>query len=469
MDRRTDELPRKEDEVTTEIMKHSNSKPVAIHDIVVGDRYRKDLGDLETLKASITELGLLHPVVIDGDRRLLVGGRRLEACKQLAMLTIPAVTAASLSDLRQRVMAEKDENICRQPFKPSEWSAIGKFIEDFQRPIAEAAKAAGGGDKKSEAAKSDRGSSPKRSKTQDDSKRTSSVAAAACGVDRRTYEKAKAVAQAAADSPEKFGSLVEQMDRTGKVNKAYSELRKTEKKAEREAAKKKVEATTGVKADERCSLGDVWILGNHVLYCGDTSLSEFRNLIRDRIGGTAALAFADPPYGANVEGYDDSRFYWEHDYLADAADIVVVTPGIVSIFELARRTAMPYQWSLAAWITNGMTRGAVGFGNWMYAAVFSAASVFRQAQDFSKVTISNAEAEDTDHPTRKPTEYVQWIVETFSKPNEWVVDPFLGSGQTLMVCEASGRRCIGGELDPKFCSEIVARGEAMTNLEAIKN
>jgi DNA modification methylase len=191
-------------------------------------------------------------------------------------------------------------------------------------------------------------------------------------------------------------------------------------------------------------------------------------LVADRAGGTAALAFADPPYGANVEGYDDSAFYWHHDYLAELSDVVVVTPGIVSIFELARRTAMPYRWSLSAWISNGMTRGAVGFGNWMYAAVFSSGSVFRQSQDFAKVTISNAEADDTDHPTRKPTEYVQWIVDTFSKPKEWVIDPFLGSGQTLMVCEASERRCVGGELDPKFCSAIVARWESMTNRKAEK-
>ena len=451
----------------TEVVKHSNSKPTAIHDIVVGDRYRKDLGDLEPLKASITELGLLHPVVIDGERRLLVGGRRLEACKQLGMLTIPAVTAASLSELRQRVMAEKDENVCREPFKPSEMVALGRVIEEFQRPIAEAA-IEDGGKRGGRPPKNPRGNSPRVSKPQNESKRTSSVAAAACGVDRRTYEKAKAVAQAAAATPETFGHLVEQMDRAGKVNKAYSELRKAEKKAERDKAREKVEATTGIKADERCSLGDVWILGDHVLYCGDTSTDEFRDLIRDRVEGKAALAFADPPYGANVEGYDDSKFYWDHDYLAEAADIVVVTPGIVSIFELASRTAMPYRWSLAAWITNGMTRGAVGFGNWMYAAVFSAGSVFRQAQDFTKVTISNAEAEDTEHPTRKPTEYVQWIVETFSKPKEWVIDPFLGSGQTLMVCEASGRKCIGGELDPKFCSEIVARWEAMTKSQAVK-
>jgi ParB family chromosome partitioning protein len=448
-------------------VRHANSKRVAIHDIVVGQRYRKDLGDMEPLKQSIAEIGLLHPVVIDGDRRLLVGGRRLEACKQLGMSTIPAIVAESLSDLRRRVVAERDENVCREPFRPSEMVALGKTIEEFQRPIAAAAHAAGVKDG-GRPPKNSGGSSPRVSKPRDESKRTSSVAAAACGVDRRTYEKAKAVAEAAEESPNQFGDLVDLMDRTGKVNKAYSELRKAEKKAEREEAKKKVEAVTGVKADERCRPGDVWILGGHVLFCGDTSTEAFRELVADRVRGPAALAFADPPYGANVEGYDDSEFYWQHDYLAELSDVVVVTPGIVSIFELARRTAMPYRWSLSAWISNGMTRGAVGFGNWMYAAVFSSGSVFRQSQDFAKVTISNAEADDTDHPTRKPTEYVQWIVETFSKPSEWVIDPFLGSGQTLMVCEASGRRCVGGELDPKFCSAIVARWESMSNLKAEK-
>ena len=49
-----------------------------------------------------------------------------------------------------------------------------------------------------------------------------------------------------------------------------------------------------------------------------------------------------------------------------------------------------------------------------------------------------------------------------------MIDPFLGSGQTLLVCEASGRRCIGGELDPKFCSEIVSRWEAMAKAKAVK-
>jgi predicted transcriptional regulator len=93
-------------------------------------------------------------------------------------------------------VAEKDKNVFREPFKPSEMVALGKTIEEFHRPIAEAAKAEG----KKEGGKnrhSSGGNSPKAKQPRDESKRTSSVAAAACGVARRTYEKAKVVAHRA--------------------------------------------------------------------------------------------------------------------------------------------------------------------------------------------------------------------------------------------------------------------------------
>lgn len=277
-----------------------------------------------------------------------------------------------------------------------------------------------------------------------------------------------AVVKAAAlleKSPERAREIIE-------GGKRIAEIEREEKRAAKEAAKREaaamIEAATGVSVDERCRPGEVWILGDHVLYCGDTSKPEFIRIVGETVSGKASLAFADPPYGANIEGYDDSRFYWEHDYLETVADVVVVTPGIVSIFEFARITAMPYRWSMAAWITNGLARGAIGFGNWLFASVFSSGSVFRQAQDFAKVTISGAESDETDHPTRKPAEFVHWIVDTFTKPGEFVVDPFLGSGQTLVVCEASGRKCVGGELDPKFCSWIVSRWETMTGRKAEK-
>lgn len=206
--------------------------------------------------------------------------------------------------------------------------------------------------------------------------------------------------------------------------------------------------------------GEWWRLGRHLLYCGDTSAEEFRSALP-----RAALAFADPPYGAGVDEWD-GEFRWDHDYLADAADVVAVTPGIVSIFEFARRTTMPYRWSLATWITNGMARGAVGFGNWIYTALFAHGSVHRKAQDFQKCSIDLSALGETSHKGRKPAEYVSWLVETFSEEGDTVIDPFGGSGTTLLVAERLGRTCVMGEIRPEFCAEIVARWERSAGDEA---
>ncbi len=126
------------------------------------------------------------------DNVLVVGRSRVEAFRLLARPTIPANIASDFVELAAFLKAECDENTCRKSFTPSEAVAMGEAVEAAYRPTAEQAKAAGGGDKKSPHAKSDRGTSPKRSK-QDESTRTTSVAAAAVGMDRRTYEKAKEV------------------------------------------------------------------------------------------------------------------------------------------------------------------------------------------------------------------------------------------------------------------------------------
>jgi ParB family chromosome partitioning protein len=68
-----------------------------IDSIIVGERMRKNMGDLARLAASIRRLGLLHPIVVDPDGRLLAGGRRLEACKLLGWLFVP-VTVVEADD-----------------------------------------------------------------------------------------------------------------------------------------------------------------------------------------------------------------------------------------------------------------------------------------------------------------------------------------------------------------------------------
>jgi ParB/RepB/Spo0J family partition protein len=211
--------------------------------------------------------------------------------------------------------------------------------------------------------------------------------------------------------------------------------------------------------------GEWYKLGEHLLYCGDTGKSEFwANLPQ------VAFAFADPPYNADVAEWD-SDFVWEHDWLIDKAPIVAVTPGIESIQDFYRNsTEMPYSWSISIHIKNGMTRGKLGFGNWIYVGIFSEkeTSLHRNAQDFMEVTIKTSETEKSEHKGRKSSEMMHKLIELFTETGDVVIDPFLGSGTTLFEADKLGRACIGGEIRPGFCNDIINQWQEETGQAAEK-
>lgn len=112
------------------------SKTAAIDGIEVGERARVDLGDLTELKNSISSLGLLQPVVITADNRLIAGHRRLESCRALGMTDVPVIVAEHITDAVDLLKAERDENTCRKPMTASELIALGRQIEALEKPRA---------------------------------------------------------------------------------------------------------------------------------------------------------------------------------------------------------------------------------------------------------------------------------------------------------------------------------------------
>jgi hypothetical protein len=195
-------------------------------------------------------------------------------------------------------------------------------------------------------------------------------------------------------------------------------------------------------------------LGPHWLYCGDSTDPEFI----ERCAG-ARFAFADPPYNADKAEWDNN-FVWKHDYLAEVAPIVAVTPGIASLADFMSLTGMPYRWTLSAEITNGMTRGALGFGNWIAVALFAAdESLYRNAKDVLHIAAGTGDDQGGIHPSRKPIRLINELITLFTNKDDLIVDPFLGSGTTLIAADKLGRRCIGAELDPTYCAHIIARYE----------
>jgi len=233
------------------------------------------------------------------------------------------------------------------------------------------------------------------------------------------------------------------------------------------------ESTTSSKDEEEAPVvynverGDWWELPResgdpHLLFCGDTASAEFIKRVQK---ADVEFAFADPPYNADAAEWD-SGFEWEHDYLNPAADVVAVTPGIESIKNFMCLTQMPYEWSVTAWIDNGMTRGALGFGNWIYVALFTEEeSIHCESQDIARVSVRTSESDETDHKGRKPSELMEWLLDRFVSGGT-IVDPFLGSGTTLLTAEKfTESRVIGGELSPEFCEQILRRWEGMRDVE----
>jgi len=195
----------------------ANSLP--IDGIQVGLRYRKDLGDLRSLADSISEVGLLHPVVVTPEGRLIAGQRRLGACRLLGWAEVPVTVV----DLYQAARGEAHENFVRKDLLPSEIVALKRAIEPLERRAA----------RERQGSRADLCHPATKAECQGDAR---DKIARYLGVGRTTIERAEAVIEAAEDDPEEFGHLVEQMDRSGKVAGAFRRLTVLKQAKELEAA-----------------------------------------------------------------------------------------------------------------------------------------------------------------------------------------------------------------------------------------
>jgi N6-adenosine-specific RNA methylase IME4 len=193
------------------LAEHAAALP--IDRIIVGERHRRDPGDIAGLAASIAEVGLLQPIAVTFDGHLIAGERRLRAVRLLGWKTIPYTPIPI--NLDQIVRGEFAENACRKDFTLSEAVAIKRALEPLEKAAAKERQREGGraGGKAS-------GNLPQAS-----TGRAADKAAKATGMARRTLEWAEAVVDAAEAEPEKFGKLRADMDRTGRVSGPYRRLK----------------------------------------------------------------------------------------------------------------------------------------------------------------------------------------------------------------------------------------------------
>jgi len=212
-----------------------------ITEVIIGRRHRKDLGDMEELKRSISELGLLQPIVVrKGTKELVAGYRRLKALEELGISALMEGTHVNLIDIDSLVRGEHDENVCRKDFTLSEKVAIFEAVKEEQLRISIARQITGGcsptdfritdrdsGDLPAANASDTTGmecpGDPAEARQRGKRKfgQARSHAAKAVGLHQNTLRKATEIVVAARKEPGRYGHLVREMDLTGKVEPIF--------------------------------------------------------------------------------------------------------------------------------------------------------------------------------------------------------------------------------------------------------
>lgn len=223
--------------------------------------------------------------------------------------------------------------------------------------------------------------------------------------------------------------------------------------------------------------GDIWQLGKHRVICGDSTKAEtYKQLLDDR---KANLVVTDPPYNVDVEetagkilndNMSDGDFYQflrsmftqvENHMETDASIYVFHADTEGLNFRKAFKDAGFYLSGCCIWKKNSLVLGRSPY-QWQHEPCLYGWKKKGKHQWFSdrkQTTIWEYDRPKSskDHPTMKPIQLMAYPIQNSSMRGTIVLDPFLGSGSTLIAADQTGRVCYGIELDEKFVDVIVKR------------
>ncbi|WP_434349655.1 site-specific DNA-methyltransferase [Streptococcus sp. KHUD_014] len=223
--------------------------------------------------------------------------------------------------------------------------------------------------------------------------------------------------------------------------------------------------------------GDIWQLGKHRVICGDSTKSEtYDQLLGDK---KANLVVTDPPYNVDVEetagkilndNMSDGDFYQfllsmftqvENHMETDASIYVFHADTEGLNFRKAFKDAGFYLSGCCIWKKNSLVLGRSPY-QWQHEPCLYGWKKKGKHQWFSdrkQTTIWEYDRPKSskDHPTMKPIQLMAYPIQNSSMRGTVVLDPFLGSGSTLIAADQTGRVCYGIELDEKFVDVIVKR------------
>lgn len=228
--------------------------------------------------------------------------------------------------------------------------------------------------------------------------------------------------------------------------------------------------------------GDVWILGNHRLMCGDsTSIDAVETLLEGR---KAQMVHTDPPYGVEYQSNmrtKSAKFevLKNDDAFLDIAPVIdACSEGWVFVWTswkvltkwLDQFESFGYPTNQVIWYKPG---GGIGDLKRTFASDYETALVWHRGAELTGKRIGSVWKVSKDgateylHPTQKPVALAEEALDKTTKQGWLVLDLFGGSGSTLIACEKTGRHACLMELDPKYCDVIINRWQEFTGKEAV--
>jgi DNA modification methylase len=242
--------------------------------------------------------------------------------------------------------------------------------------------------------------------------------------------------------------------------------------------------------------GDVWVLGEHRVLCGDSTQMEAVEKVL--AGGLADMVFTDPPYNVNYGATMKDKLRGQkgkkprkiandnlgadfEQFLRDACvNMLAVTKGAIYICMSSSElhtlhrvfTEAGGHWStFVIWAKNTFTMGRSDYQRQyepvLYGWKEGTDHFWCGARDQGDVWFIKKPVANDLHPTMKPVELVDRALRNSSKSRDTVLDPFGGSGSTLIACERSGRQARLIEMEPKYCDVIIRRWQEYSGKQAV--
>jgi DNA modification methylase len=216
-------------------------------------------------------------------------------------------------------------------------------------------------------------------------------------------------------------------------------------------------------------LGDVWILGQHRLMCGDSTSVDAIDTLID--GQLAQAVVTDPPYGIGIDGQKESKSKnpkhnrkshdfrgWDSERPDEGIFNYIVSLNVPSVIWGGNYFAdiLPATRGWIYW-SKGQDGLTMSDGELAWTS---------ESTPLRALTVNRAALKGSVHPTQKPLKVIEHSLE-YIKAGKIVLDLFGGSGSTLIACEKTARQCRMMELDPKYCDVIVKRWQDYTGNQSI--